>query len=143
MGSGVRRRPAADTYDRVMTSETLIDVHGVPVLSCAPDGAVLRGDAEATDLVGVAVAHDAELVSVPVERLPDEFFTLRTRVAGEIVQKFVNYRLRLVIVGDISGHLAASSALRDFVAESNRGRQLWFVTTAKDLEERLRVASRP
>jgi Domain of unknown function (DUF4180) len=45
-------------------------------------------------------------------------------LAGEFAQKFVNYRLRLAIVGDISQHLAGSEALCDFVAETNRGNQL-------------------
>lgn len=78
---------------------------------------------------------------LPVRRLADEFFTLRTGVAGELVQKFVNYRLPVVVVGDISAHVARSIALRDFVTESNRGRQLWFVETMAELEERLRPAA--
>jgi hypothetical protein len=58
-------------------------------------------------------------------------------VAGEVVQKFVNYRLRLAIVGDLTTHLAVSAALRDFVRESNRGRQLWFVADDAELDARL------
>ncbi|MEU1755012.1 DUF4180 domain-containing protein [Micromonospora matsumotoense] len=61
------------------------------------------------------------------------------RLAGEVVQKFVNYRLRLAVVGDISGHVTRSTALRDFVVEADRGRQLRFVDTLAELEERLRV----
>ena len=64
-------------------------------------------------------------------------FDLRSGVAGEIAQKFVNYRLKLAIVGDLIDHLARSEALRAFVRESNRGRQLWFVETPAELAERL------
>ncbi|WBB70499.1 DUF4180 domain-containing protein [Micromonospora sp. WMMD812] len=120
-----------------MTTDTLRDLHGVPVLDCADDGPALRDDADALDVIGDALGRGAELVVLPAGRLDDAFFQLRSGVAGEIVQKFVNYRLRLAVVGDISAHLAASSALRDFVTESNRGRQLWFLPSRADLEERL------
>jgi hypothetical protein len=43
----------------------------------------------------------------------------------------------VAIVGDISTHLEASSALRDFVFESNRGEHVWFVTDLAELEKRL------
>lgn len=119
--------------------DTVSDRHGVRVLLCAPDGPSLDGDADALDLIGQALAHHVDLVAVPVARLDERFFTLSTRIAGDIVQKFVNYRLRLAIVGDIAGHLSASSALRDFVGESNRGRQLWFVTDLDELGELLKA----
>ena len=73
------------------------------------------------------------------QRLGDAFFQLSTRVAGEAVQKFVNYGIRLAVVGDISAHVAASNALRDFVRESNRGRHVWFVDSLEELERRLSV----
>ena len=67
------------------------------------------------------------LAVVPVERLDPDFFVLRTGVAGAFVQKLVQYRLRLVVVGDISAQIAASDALRDWVREVNRGRDILFV----------------
>jgi hypothetical protein len=50
----------------------------------------------------------------------------------------VNYGLRLAVVGDISEPLADSEALRDFVRESNRGRQVWFVADVAGLAGRRR-----
>jgi hypothetical protein len=118
-------------------SETVTDRHGVRTLVCAPGGTMLRTDREALDVIGQALHHEAELVAIPSKRFDDAFFMLSTRVAGEIIQKFVNYRLRLAIVGDLSAHLDASSALRDFVAESNRGRQVWFVADLAEVDARL------
>ena len=118
-------------------ADTVLELHGVTVLACAPDGPKLSRESDATDLIGEAFGRHADLVLLPVERLTDEFFTLSTRLAGEVAQKFVNYRLRLAIVGDISRHLEASSALRDFVRETNRGNQLWFVADRAELDERL------
>lgn len=111
--------------------------HGVRVFTCAPDGPRLAGERDAIDVIGETYGQEVSLVVVPVERLDEAFFTLSTRVAGEVMQKFVNYGLRLVVLGDVSRHLAASSALRDFVRETNRGRHVWFVTDLDELEARL------
>ncbi|WP_340374201.1 DUF4180 domain-containing protein [Streptomyces sp. SS7] len=119
------------------TAPTLTTLHTTRVLRCAPEGPALDGERAALDLIGDAMGHDAELVVVPAERCGEEFFRLRSGVAGAVVQKFANYRLRLAVVGDISRHLADSSALRDFVYEANRGRQLWFVADEDELAERL------
>ncbi|MEV1063555.1 DUF4180 domain-containing protein [Streptomyces sp. NPDC050263] len=117
---------------------TLVTLHDTRVLRCAPEGPALDGERAALDLIGDAMGHDAGLVVVPAERCGEEFFRLRSGVAGAVVQKFANYRIRLAVVGDISAHLAESSALRDFVHESNHGRQLWFVADDGELDDRLR-----
>ncbi|MGW3953603.1 DUF4180 domain-containing protein [Streptomyces sp. NPDC004752] len=121
-----------------MTSNTLLTLRDVRVLSCASDGPLLDGESAALDLIGDALGREAQLVAVPVERIADEFFRLRSGVAGAVVQKFATYRLRLAVVGDISRHLAGSTALRDFVYESNQGHQLWFLADSGELDDRLR-----
>lgn len=123
-----------------MTTDTLVTLHDVRVLRCAPDGPTLDGESAALDLIGAAFGQDAELVAVPVERVTDEFFRLRSGVAGAVMQKFVTYRLRLVVVGDVSRHIAESTALRDLVHETNQGGHIWFLPTYEELDARLRPA---
>jgi hypothetical protein len=117
---------------------TLQTIHDVPVMMCAAEGEIIGGEGDALDLIGNAAYQGAQWVVIPAERLDETFFQLRTRVAGDIVQKFANYRVALVVLGDISRHTEASSALRDFVRECNRGRQTWFLTDVEELRERLK-----
>ncbi|MFI2651551.1 DUF4180 domain-containing protein [Micromonospora fulviviridis] len=112
---------------------------GVPVLVCDPAGPPVATTEAALDLIGAAFGG-AEVVALPAGRLDPSFFSLGTRFAGEIMQKFVNYRLRLVVVGDISAHLAESGALRALVAESNRHDHIWFVPDLAALDARLGAA---
>ena len=58
-------------------------------------------------------------------------------LTGVLIQKFVNYRMRLVVVGDISAWVAESDSLRDFVVEANRGGHIWFVADGDELGRRL------
>lgn len=89
------------------------------------------------DVLGQAFSAEASWVAVPADKLPDGFFVLRTGVAGEILQKFVNYRIGLAVIGDISQYTAKSNALRDLVVEYNKGHHAWFLPTIADLEARL------
>jgi hypothetical protein len=116
------------------------ELHGVRVLECDPNEKQLRNYNEAVELIGNAFEIRASVILVPAECLDDEFFRLSTRIAGELIQKIVQYRLRLVIVGDISQHLAESTALRAFVLEANRGKDVWFLATREELDDRLAPA---
>ncbi|MCI2416564.1 DUF4180 domain-containing protein [Saccharopolyspora sp. K220] len=123
-----------------MPDDVVRERAGVQVLICDPDGPPVATVQDAVDLIGAAFVG-AEAVAVPASRLDERFFSLSTGFAGEVMQKFVNYRLRLVIVGDISRHLAASSALRALVHESNRANHVWFVSDLDELDARLRAVA--
>ena len=117
--------------------DTLTTIHNVPVLVCAPDGEKLKSERDAVDLIGEMIGQGAELIVIPVERLEEDFFQLKTGMAGHFIQKFATYRRRLVILGDISQYVTQSRALRDFVYETNRGDQIWFLTNLQELDEHL------
>lgn len=69
------------------------------------------------------------------EALIEDFFVLSTRVAGDVLQKFVNYGFKLAVVGDFSGY--ASRPLKDFIYESNKGRDIFFVSSKEEAAQRL------
>jgi hypothetical protein len=119
-------------------ADVVTELGGVPVLVCAEDGPPVAGPQDALDLIGGLYGTTADTVAVPAGRFDERFFSLRTGVAGEVMQKFVNYHVRLVVVGDIAARTQASTALRDLVIESNRGRHIWFVDDLPALAERLR-----
>lgn len=109
------------------------------ILRLPLDGPTLATGQDALDAIGEAWGSDASTIVVPVERLDPRFFELRTGVLGELTQKFVNYRIRLVVIGDVSTHTTASDAFRDYVRETNAADQVWFVADEADLAARLGV----
>lgn len=112
-------------------------INGQPVLFWSREGAPLASSRDASDLVGEALSAQAKLVVIPVERLSPDFLKLSSGLAGEVLQKFVNYGLKVAILGNIAAAVAASGPLRDFVRESNRGRSVWFVPDRADLGARI------
>lgn len=60
------------------------------------------------------------------EAITEDFFILSKGIAGEILQKFINYRVKFAIYGDFSKY--TSKPLKDFIYESNKGKDIYFVS---------------
>lgn len=65
----------------------------------------------------------------------EEFFILSSGVAGEILQKFINYHVKIAIYGDYSQYI--SKPLKDFIYESNNGNNFFFVSTKEEAIQKL------
>jgi hypothetical protein len=96
------------------------DIGNERLVEVPSDGPRLTALQDIIDIIGNAFSSEASAVALPASRLGPDFFRLRTGIAGEVFQKFQTYRIRLIVFGDISEHVAASTALRDFVIETNR-----------------------
>lgn len=92
------------------------------------DECYVFGSAE--EPVELLMEHGCTALIVRKGNLPPAFFDLTSGVAGEMLQKFSTYHMRLAVVGDFSQ--VQGNALRDFIYESNRRRQILFVPTAKE-----------
>jgi hypothetical protein len=68
----------------------------------------------------------------------EDFFDLSTRLAGEILQKFINYHVKIAIIGDFS--IYTSKSLKDFIYESNKGKNIFFLPDEKQAIEKLSMA---
>ena len=59
------------------------------------------------------------------DNLTEDFFNLSNKIAGNILQKAINYKMKLAIIGDFSNY--NSTALKDFIYECNGGNDIFFV----------------
>ena len=66
-------------------------------------------------------------IAINKEAIVNDFFVLSSCLAGEILQKFVNYGIRFAIYGDFSKY--TSQPLKDFMYESNKGNDIYFQPT--------------
>lgn len=121
-------------------SGAVVDAAGRRLWLCDDSGPQIAGERDASDILGEAFGARAEVVAIPLARLPPVFLDLKTRLAGELLQKFVNYGLRVAILGDVAAACERSAPLRDFVHESNGGRHVWFVPDLAALTAKLAQA---
>jgi hypothetical protein len=76
------------------------------------------------------VQYECSAVILKKENIAPEFFDLSTGFAGELLQKFSNWKKRLGVIGDFTA--VKSKALRDFIYESNTTKQIIFAKTVDD-----------
>jgi len=95
----------------------------------------VAGPQDLLDQMATAWSLGSRCMAVHRESLGEAFFDLKTGIAGEMLQKFSNYRTRLAVVGDFSN--VQSRSLRDFIRESNRGGTVCFVDSLERALERL------
>lgn len=74
-------------------------------------------------------------IIIPKQLITEDFFILSTGLAGEILQKFINYGGRIAIYGDYSHY--TSKPLKDFIYESNKGKDVFFVSSLDEAVEKL------
>lgn len=97
---------------------------------------VIAGAQSALDLAMTAkYEYGVSRIAIPKEAIVDEFFILSSGIAGETLQKYINYHVKIAIFGDFSCY--TSKPLHDFIYESNNGKDVFFVTTEEEAVHRL------
>lgn len=100
------------------------------------DETLITDTQSALDLIASAKYEtDCDCVAIPKSAVAEDFFILSTGLAGEILQKFVTYHVKLAIVGDFSRY--TSKPLRDFIYESNNGSHVFFAGSEADAVAKL------
>lgn len=91
---------------------------------------VIQNLEDGLDLMGNLYYQGYDAIVLQEKQLNPDFFDLKTKFAGELLQKFTNYRMHLSIIGDFSKY--KSKSLKAFITESNRGKQIYFVSSLND-----------
>lgn len=95
---------------------------------------VITDSQSALDLL-MTVKYEAETKNIVIDKklIIEDFFILSSGLAGEILQKYVNYGGRIAIYGDYSHY--TSKPLHDFIYESNKGHDVFFVESEDEAVE--------
>lgn len=120
-----------------MKIEKIIDKDAY-IAVVSSDDVIIRDVQSALDLI-MTVKYDtgAERIVINKGAVAEEFFILSSGLAGEILQKFINYHMKFAIYGDYSKY--TSKPLHDFIYESNCGKDIFFVATKDEALQKLRT----
>ncbi|MBW5467971.1 DUF4180 domain-containing protein [Brevibacillus formosus] len=115
---------------------TKVEAGGKNIAIVSGSEVIIEDVQSALDLIAtVHYQADSERIVLDKALLNESFFDLKTRFAGEILQKFINYRVKVAIVGDFSVY--TSKSLKDFIYESNNGNDIFFLPTEEQAIEKL------
>lgn len=87
-------------------------------------------------IMTVKYETNADRIVINKEAVSEEFFILSTGIAGEILQKFINYHVKIAIYGDYTKY--TSKPLKDFIYESNCGKDFFFTVSKEEAINRLK-----
>lgn len=108
-----------------MKIETIMK-NGISVAVISGQELLIKDVGTALDLIAqVKFETESSRLVVQKEAITEDFFRLSTCLAGEILQKYVNYGVKMAVIGDFSVY--TSKPLKDFIYESNRGSDFCFV----------------
>ena len=116
----------------------VIDNKVIAVVEC--DEVCIKDTQTALDfMMSVNYETGSNYVAINKEAFAHDFYVLSTRLAGEVLQKFVTYRFKLAIIGDYS--MYTSKPLKDFMYECKSGTDIFFVPSTEEALERLSKAT--
>ena len=107
------------------------NIDNTKVAEIITDKVILRSTEDRLDLLGNLYYQGFDKIIIHEKNITPEFFDLRTKIAGEILQKFAQYQMPLIIVGDFSKY--KSKSLNDFIFESNKSQQINFIKDLSDI----------
>jgi hypothetical protein len=101
------------------------EINNIKIAFPAEENFIISCTQDAVDLLGETGTENCSKIILHERNLHEDFFKLASGLAGDILQKFSNYRFKLAIIGDFSKY--QSKSLQDFIRESNKGNSVFFV----------------
>ena len=118
----------------------LLTVNGAAIAVISGEEKRILDTQSALDLaMTVKYETGAEKIVLDKKAICEEFFILSTGMAGEILQKYTNYPVKMAVYGDFSHY--TSQPLKDFIYESNRGKDFFFFSTKEEAIRHLAAIS--
>lgn len=137
---GISRVVFKTTGFEVINSAILLDMNvvfhnqnGMKVAEVKSDSSLIDSTADALDLIANPDLEDARKIILYKENIAPDIFALRTGMAGEIMQKLVNYQIKWAIIGDFDD--VTSKSLHAFIIECNRGSTIGFMPDVESAKE--------
>ena len=106
------------------------NLNNTKIAEVISDETIISTAEDELDLLGNLYYQGFDCIVLYENNVSPDFFDLKNGIAGEILQKFSTYRVRLAIVGDFSKY--SSKSLTDFIYESNKGKHINFVNSTTE-----------
>ncbi len=110
-------------------------INNTKIAEIIVEGLLIKDTQDGLDLLGNLYYQGFDKVILHEKNLTPDFFDLKNGMAGEVLQKFSNYRVQLAIVGDFSKY--TKNSIRDFMMESNKHGHVNFLSSVSEAKIKL------
>ena len=116
----------------------VIKINNVKIANVKSDEILIYDVQSALDLMAtVRYETDCDRIIINKSVLSEKFFDLSTKLAGDVLQKYINYQIKIAIIGDFSTY--ESKSLKDFIYECNNGKDIFFLSNEEQAIEKLSI----
>lgn len=118
--------------------DTRMNVHvqnkaGTTYLEARPGRLLITEERDAVDLVGLCGEHDTSRLMLHADNVSEQFFDLKTQLAGRVLQKFVNYGVKAVLV--LSPERHNHERFDEMALEATKGRHFGVFSDREQAEQ--------
>jgi PadR family transcriptional regulator, regulatory protein AphA len=93
----------------------------------------LSTEQEALDLISLGWEHETQFLIIHYDALSEDFFKLKTKVAGDIIQKFVNYGIKVAAI--IPKETMEKGRFKEMALETNKGNHFRMYGSKEEAEK--------
>lgn len=97
----------------------LVNVNGKTYLSVVSPQGALKTEQDALELIAACSENETNLVLFQPQTISDDFFKLKTGLAGTVLQKLVTYRIKAAVI--ISDEQQIRGKFKELLTESKKG----------------------
>ena len=98
---------------------TIVERNDKSYIEYASLEAPIHNEQDTLDLIAACFENNTNLIMIHMDALADDFFKLRTGLAGNLLQKFMNYHIKAAVV--ITDDQKVKGKFKELLAESNKG----------------------
>lgn len=110
----------------------LKSANDVAYIDLTGSGFSIQREGELNDLLGMCYTHNCNVLLLDVDNLSDDFFNLRTGLAGAAMQKFANYRVRVAVLLPVNAH--HNERFKELMYEMNQSNHIRFYSDRDEAE---------
>lgn len=93
----------------------------------------LSTENDALDFIALCWEHEANALMIHYETLSEDFFNLKTKVAGNIIQKFINYGIKAATI--VPQETIQEGRFKEMAMETNKGNHFRLYESKEEAEK--------
>lgn len=128
----VRKEICSNIEELNKMNYNVIEKNNKKYILCDSDETPLSSEQDSLDLIAVCMENDTHLIMLQADVLTDDFFKLKTGLAGKVLQKFVNYQVKAAVI--LTNEQRITGRFKEFLAEANKGKDFRVFGSSEEAE---------
>lgn len=114
----VRKEISNDIKEKNKINYKVIEKDNKKYIECDSETTPICSEQDALDLCVACIENNTNLMMLHAEMLTDDFFNLKTGLAGQVLQKFINFHVKVAVI--LTNERKISGRFKELLAESNK-----------------------